>query len=266
MHAQMPTPRSAARRVRPTPDAAGSRGARVPAGVHTTAGERTRHIVAGEMTGAQISAEDLVSALPDVTSTLSAAALDFPVAIIRDNFGIPRASSVAQQTHRPPMRNSGSAADAVPAAQPVAACRSSGSRAARRQILLAHSARVLRVHFCRHQSTDRARCLFRPGFRHGAGRAFSRASFWTLPAVHRALRLLTTSEGSPRSLCLACQRLWHMDQDRRRGLGRFAEWVGASGVAQDKLIRTLGLEHAAKADYAVSRTLPRKLTQACHAC
>ena len=57
-----------------------------------------------------------------------------------------------------------------------------------------------------------------------------------------------------------------MDQDRRRGLGRFAEWVGASGVAQDKLIRTLGLEHAAKADYAVSRTLPRKLTQACHAC
>ena len=46
-----------------------------------------------------------------------------------------------------------------------------------------------------------------------------------------------------------------MDQDRQRGLGRFAEWVGASAVAQDKLIRTLGLEHAAKADFAISRKL-----------
>ena len=54
---------------------------------------------------------------------------------------------------------------------------------------------------------------------------------------------------------LCYQRLWHMDQDRQRGLGRFAEWVGASAVAQDKLIRTLGLEHAAKADFAISRKL-----------
>ena len=46
-----------------------------------------------------------------------------------------------------------------------------------------------------------------------------------------------------------------MDQDRQRGLGRFAEWVGASAVAQDKLIRTLGLEYAAKSDYAISRKL-----------
>ena len=46
-----------------------------------------------------------------------------------------------------------------------------------------------------------------------------------------------------------------MDQDRQRGLGRFAEWVGTSAVAQDKLIRTLGLEYAAKADFAISRKL-----------
>ena len=41
---------------------------------------------------AKITEEDLQSALPDVTSTLSAAELQFPVTIIRDNFGIPRAS------------------------------------------------------------------------------------------------------------------------------------------------------------------------------
>ena len=40
----------------------------------------------------KITEEDLQSALPDVTSTLCTAELQFPVTIIRDNFGIPRAS------------------------------------------------------------------------------------------------------------------------------------------------------------------------------
>ena len=53
-----------------------------------------------------------------------------------------------------------------------------------------------------------------------------------------------------------------MTQDRQRALGRWSEWVGASGVSQDTLIRTLGLEHAAKADYAISRADTRAMVDA----
>ena len=95
---------------------------------------------------------------------------------------------------------------------------------------------------------------FTSHFLHQPRTLFTVARACILPAkAHRA------------QIRLVHQRLWHMDQDRQRGLGRFAEWVGTSGVAQDKLIRTLGLEHAAKADYAVSRTLYRIPTRACHA-
>ena len=60
----------------------------------------------------------------------------------------------------------------------------------------------------------------------------------------------------------AQDRLFHMTQDRQRALGRWSEWVGASGLSQDTLIRTLGLEHAAKADYAVSRADTRAMVDA----
>jgi penicillin amidase len=50
----------------------------------------------------------------------------------------------------------------------------------------------------------------------------------------------------------AQDRLWHMDYDRQRALGRWAEWVGPMGVAEDRLMRTFRLERAAKADLAVS--------------
>jgi len=54
----------------------------------------------------------------------------------------------------------------------------------------------------------------------------------------------------------AQDRLWHMDYDRHRGLGRWCEWVGnidSSNLSQDILMRKLSLERAAKADYEVSR-------------
>jgi len=49
----------------------------------------------------------------------------------------------------------------------------------------------------------------------------------------------------------AQDRLWHMEFDRRRGTGRWAEAVGEQGVAQDTLMRRFRLEASAKADYQV---------------
>ena len=49
----------------------------------------------------------------------------------------------------------------------------------------------------------------------------------------------------------AQDRLWHMEYDRRRGSGRWAEAVGESGVVQDKMMRRFRLEASAKADYQV---------------
>ena len=47
----------------------------------------------------------------------------------------------------------------------------------------------------------------------------------------------------------AQDRLWHMEYDRRRAMGRWAEYVGPSGVDQDRLMRKLGLAVSAKVDY-----------------
>ena len=49
----------------------------------------------------------------------------------------------------------------------------------------------------------------------------------------------------------AQDRLWHMEYDRRRGSGRWAEAVGESAVAQDKMMRRFRWEASAKADYQV---------------
>src|SRR5687767_88632 len=48
----------------------------------------------------------------------------------------------------------------------------------------------------------------------------------------------------------AQDRLWHMDYDRHRALGRWAEFAGTGALSEDRLMRTFGLERAAKADYA----------------
>ena len=50
----------------------------------------------------------------------------------------------------------------------------------------------------------------------------------------------------------AQDRLWHMDYDRHRALGRWAEFAGPSGLQDDRLMRTFGLGRAAQADYQVS--------------
>jgi penicillin amidase len=50
----------------------------------------------------------------------------------------------------------------------------------------------------------------------------------------------------------AQDRLWQMDYDRYRALGRWSELAGPHGLKEDRLMRTLRLEGAAKADYQVS--------------
>ena len=50
----------------------------------------------------------------------------------------------------------------------------------------------------------------------------------------------------------AQDRLWHMDYDRHRALGRWAEWAGPAALPEDRLMRTFRLERAARADWHVS--------------
>ena len=50
----------------------------------------------------------------------------------------------------------------------------------------------------------------------------------------------------------AQERLWHMDYDRYRALGRWAELTGSNGVEQDKLLRGAGMGRTAKLDYEMA--------------
>jgi penicillin amidase len=60
----------------------------------------------------------------------------------------------------------------------------------------------------------------------------------------------------------AQDRLWHMEYDRRRALGRWAECVGPSGVEQDILMRRVRLGASAQADYAALNTETRAMVDA----
>ena len=60
----------------------------------------------------------------------------------------------------------------------------------------------------------------------------------------------------------AQDRLWHMDHDRHRALGRWSEFVGDSGIEEDRLMRTLDLERAAKADLVVSSVAAKAMLEA----
>jgi penicillin amidase len=67
----------------------------------------------------------------------------------------------------------------------------------------------------------------------------------------------------------AQDRLWHMDFDRRRSLGRWAEAGGPSGltggavgIAGDRLLRRMQVARAAQADYAASKPAARSMLDA----
>ncbi len=60
----------------------------------------------------------------------------------------------------------------------------------------------------------------------------------------------------------AQDRLWQMEYDRRRAVGRWAEAAGTSGLAADRLARRLGIEAAAKADLEVMAAEVRAMFEA----
>ena len=60
----------------------------------------------------------------------------------------------------------------------------------------------------------------------------------------------------------AQDRLWHMDYDRHRALGRASELVGESGLEEDRLMRAFGIERAARADLAVSSDAAKAMLDA----
>ncbi len=60
----------------------------------------------------------------------------------------------------------------------------------------------------------------------------------------------------------AQDRLWHMEYDRRRAAGRWAEYVGPSGVDQDVLMRRARLAESARADYAALNAETRAVLDA----
>ena len=47
----------------------------------------------------------------------------------------------------------------------------------------------------------------------------------------------------------AQDRLWHMDYDRHRAYGKWAEYTGPAGLDQDTMMRRFRLEASARTDY-----------------
>lgn len=60
----------------------------------------------------------------------------------------------------------------------------------------------------------------------------------------------------------AQDRLWHMDADRHRAYGRWAELVGSAGVEADVMMRKFRVGATAKADYEASSPATRAMLDA----
>lgn len=60
----------------------------------------------------------------------------------------------------------------------------------------------------------------------------------------------------------AQDRLWHMDCDRRRAYGRWSEFAGPSGLAQDQMMRRFQLGPTVKRDYGAINDTTRAMLDA----
>ncbi len=60
----------------------------------------------------------------------------------------------------------------------------------------------------------------------------------------------------------AQDRLWHMEHDRRRASGRWAEYAGPAGLAEDRQMRCFGLSASARADYRAVNAETRAMLDA----
>ena len=57
----------------------------------------------------------------------------------------------------------------------------------------------------------------------------------------------------------AQDRLWHMDYDRFRALGRWSELAGTTGLGEDRMMRTFDLTNASHADYEACSSEARQM-------
>ena len=60
----------------------------------------------------------------------------------------------------------------------------------------------------------------------------------------------------------AQDRLWHMDYDRHRALGRWAEFAGPAALPEDRLMRRFRVERAARLDLEVTSAAARDMLAA----
>ena len=101
------------------------------------------------------------------------------------------------------------------------------------------------------------------------------ASTIRLPGLEHAVQVVRDGWGVPhiradtvhdaffaQGFVTAQDRLWHMDYDRHRALGRWSEFAGTAGLGEDRLMRSFGVERAAKADLAVSSEAARAMLEA----
>ena len=97
----------------------------------------------------------------------------------------------------------------------------------------------------------------------------------TLPGLHAPATVLRDSEGVPHirtatagdawfalGFVHAQDRLFQMDLNRRRGLGRSAEFLGAAAADADALSRRLGVAQASQRDYAIAAPETRAMLAA----
>ena len=59
----------------------------------------------------------------------------------------------------------------------------------------------------------------------------------------------------------ASDRIWQMDSDRLKALGRWAEIVGPKALKEDAFFRRLGLAQVAQADWAALSPQARDMTE-----
>jgi penicillin amidase len=96
-----------------------------------------------------------------------------------------------------------------------------------------------------------------------------------LPGLHRPVTVCRDHWGIPhiraedehdiffaQGFVTAQDRLWQMDYDRQRALGRWAEWAGTAALPEDRLMRTFRLARAARADLAVSSPAAQTMLEA----
>ena len=61
---------------------------------------------------------------------------------------------------------------------------------------------------------------------------------------------------------MAQDRLWHMDYDRRRALGRWAEFAGPGALQEDRMMRRFRIERAARMDMEITSPAARDMLAA----